>query len=136
LQRIRWDGHTIAPAIKAMSATPRGFRFELTQPLNSSVTKDQITSALQIEYWVYRDAPDYGSDELDLHPEVITNFRIASDRKSVEIDLASTVQPQVHPQQTARVYHAQLSSGGLFDSASAEKMEAYYTLYAFPRAEK
>jgi mono/diheme cytochrome c family protein len=135
LQRVRWDGHTIEPAIKAMAATPHGFKFELTQPLKSSATTDQIASALQIESWVYRDAPDYGSDELDSHPEDIAGVRVESDRKGIEIELASTAQRQVHPQQTARVYHAQLASGGLFDSASPEKMEAYYTLYAFPAAD-
>jgi hypothetical protein len=134
LQRVYWDGHTIAPAIEAMSAMPRGFSFELTQPLSANVTTDQLASALQLESWVYRDAPDYGSDELDLHPEAIKSIRIARDRKSIEIDLASIAQSQVHPQQTARVYHAKLSGDGLFVDPAPETMEAYYTLYSFPVA--
>ncbi|HEU4602016.1 MAG TPA: hypothetical protein VFS24_08610, partial [Steroidobacteraceae bacterium] len=115
-------------------AMPRGFSFELTQPLSANVTTDQLASALQLESWVYRDAPDYGSDELDLRPEAIKEIRITRDRKRIEIDLASIEQPQVHPQQTARVYHAKLSGDGLFADPAPEKMEAYYTLYSFPVA--
>lgn len=134
LQRIRWDGRTIAPAIRRMLATPAGFRVELTQPLDASVSTDRIEAALRMESWVYRDAPDYGSDELDLHEEEIASIALSEDRKHIDIELASLHQPQVHPQQTARVYHAQLATAGLFNAAAADKMDVYYTLYAFPGA--
>jgi hypothetical protein len=135
LQRIVWDGKTIAPAIHEMLATATGFSVQLTQPLAAQVTSDDLASALALESWVYRDAPDYGSDELDLRKENIKALRISTDRKSLEIDLATLEQTRVHPQQTARVYHLTLSSQTLFAKNAPEKMNAYYTLYKFPAAQ-
>jgi mono/diheme cytochrome c family protein len=136
LQHIRWDGQTVAPAIRQMLATPSGFRLEFTQPLSSDINVEQFRAALQLESWTYRDAPAYGSEELDLRQDAIAEFVISDDRKSVAIDLASLAQSQVHPQQTARVYHAHLATAGLFEGVAPEKMEAYYTLYAFPSGKK
>ncbi len=132
LQRIVWDGKTIAPAIKQMLATTDGFSIELTQPLTTSTSSEQLKTAINIESWVYRDAPDYGSDELSLQQDNITAVSISADRKSIHISLASLTQAQIHPQQTARVYHAQLNTKGLFNIDAAEQMHAYYTLYKFP----
>ena len=61
---------------------------------------------------------------------------MAADRKSIELVLTTLEQPQVEPRQTARVYHATLSTGTLFDSPAAKALDAYYTLYRFPAAGK
>jgi hypothetical protein len=132
LQHVTWDGKTIAPQIVAMIATPQGFRIDLTQPLGDGVSEAILRSALSMESWTYRDAPDYGSPELDLHDEGATALVISADRKSVDIKLASIEQKQVHPRQTARVYHAKLASQTLFDANASAELNAYYTLYAFP----
>ncbi len=133
LQRIYWDGKTIAPAIVQMLATPTGFALELTQPIDDKITADDLKSLVMLQSWVYRDAPDYGSDELDVTQETIKLVSLSADRKTVSVDLASLVQKQVHPQQTARIYHAQLKTQTLFDKNAPEKMDAYYTLYKFPK---
>ena len=133
LQRIFWDGKTIAPAILQMLATPSGFALELTQPIDDKITADDLKSLVMLQSWVYRDAPDYGSDELDVTQETIKLVSLSADRKTVSVDLASLVQKQVHPQQTARIYHAQLKTQTLFDKNAPEKMDAYYTLYKFPK---
>ncbi|HET9395280.1 MAG TPA: hypothetical protein VFO36_04425, partial [Nitrospiraceae bacterium] len=114
LQHVRWDGKTIAPGIAAMIAIPDGFRLDLTQPLRPDANEAVLRSALKLESWTYRDAPDYGSDELDLHAEHTTALSVSPDRRALSIRLASTGQKQVHPQQTARVYHAVLTAGPLF----------------------
>lgn len=132
LQRIVWDGKTIAPAIKEMLATATGFSLELTQPVEKNITTEQLQALLSLESWVYRDAPDYGSDELGLQQETIKSVSLSDDRKSIRIDLASLTQAKIHPQQTARVYHAQLKTQALFSKNAPEKMDAYYTLYKFP----
>jgi len=132
LQRIVWDGKTIAPAITQMLATPSGFAIELTQPVGSKVSTDELRSLLNLESWVYRDAPDYGSDELGLQQDAIKSIALSNDRKTLRIDLASLAQAKIHPQQTARVYHAQLKTKTLFTGNAPEKMDAYYTLYQFP----
>jgi hypothetical protein len=109
LQHLRWDGKTVAPQIVSMLATTDGFRLDFTQPLGSGVAESILRSALSVESWTYRDAPDYGSDELDLHGEETTSLRVSQDRKTIFIVLASTEQKKVHPRQNARVYHVKLS---------------------------
>jgi hypothetical protein len=133
LQHVRWDGKTVAPQIKEMTATSTGFKIDLTQPLAASVSNDGLRAALSLESWTYRDAPDYGSDELDLHPEDIKSLTLSADRKSISIALSSLEQKQVHPQQTARVYHARLSAKALFAENAPDALDAYYTLRAFPK---
>jgi cytochrome c553 len=132
LQHVRWDGKTVAPQIVSMSATPEGFRLDLTQPLGNGVSEAILRTALSLESWTYRDAPDYGSPELDLHGEDATAIVIAPDRKSITVTLASTEIKQVHPRQTARVYHAKLASQTLFDANAPAELSAYYTLWKFP----
>ena len=134
LQRIVWDGKTVAPAITQMLATPSGFAIELTQAVAANISAEQLKSLLAIESWVYRDAPDYGSDELGLQQDAITSVALSDDRKTIRIDLASLTQANIHPQQTARVYHAQLKTKTLFAGNAQEKMDVYYTLYKFPTA--
>jgi len=131
LQHVRWDGKTVAPAISAMRVTPDGFRVEFTQPLAGGASENILKSALALESWTYRDAPDYGSPELDLHPEELLAISVSADRKSVLLKLASTELPTLHPHQTPRVYHLQLSSQTLFDAAAPAQLEAYYTLRRF-----
>jgi hypothetical protein len=58
---------------------------------------------------------------------------LSPDRKRISIALNSLEQKQVHPQQTARVYHAHLQSRALFDANAPERLDAYYTLRAFPK---
>jgi mono/diheme cytochrome c family protein len=136
LQHVRWDGKTVAPGIVSMSAMPTGFKLSFTQPLGNGVSAEILKSALSIETWTYRDAPDYGSAELDLHGEPITAFVIGKDRRSVELTLASTDIPAVHPHQTARIYHAKLASQTLFDANAPAQLDAYYTLARFPVGKK
>ena len=135
LQHVRWDGKTVAPGIVSMNATPRGFAVNLTQPLGSGVSAELLKSALALESWTYRDAPDYGSPELDLHPEAIQSLTIGADRRSIQIVLGSTSVPEVHPRQTPRIFHAKLASRTLFDAHAPEALEVYYTLQRFPAAQ-
>jgi hypothetical protein len=132
LQHVTWDGKTVAPQIVAMVVTPTGFRLDFTQPLGNGVSQAILKSALSMESWVYRDAPDYGSPELDLHGEDATSLVVSADRKSLSITLASTEQKKVHPRQTGRIYHVKLASGTLFDANAPGEMNAYYTLHQFP----
>jgi hypothetical protein len=132
LQHVRWDGKTIAADILAVRATPQGFRIEFTQPLGAGASTDILRAALAVESWTYRDAPDYGSPELDLKPEEVRGVTVGADRRSLEVVLASRDVPNVHPQQTGRVYHLKLESQTLFDGPAPRQLDAYYTLHRFP----
>jgi hypothetical protein len=133
LQHVRWDGKTIAPQIKMMTATATGMNIELTQPLVSSVSDDSLLAAFALQSWTYRDAPDYGSDELDLKTEDVQALTVSSDRKTILVKLSSLEQKKVHPQQTPRVYHARLKAQALFENNAPDYLDAYYTLRAFPK---
>jgi mono/diheme cytochrome c family protein len=132
LQHVRWDGKTVAPGIVSMQATPTGFRVNFTQPLSNGVSENILRSALSFESWTYRDAPDYGSPELDLKNDAISRLTVAPDRRSINIELASIEIPQVHPVQTARVYHVKLASQTLFDANAPAQLDAYATVRKFP----
>jgi hypothetical protein len=134
LQHVRWDGKTVAPQILAMSATRDGFKVSLTQPVGGGVNASLLRSALSLESWTYRDAPDYGSPELDLRDETTTSIGVSPDRKTLFVTLANIEQTRVHPRQTARVYHLKLASQTLFDVAAPAQLDAYYTLKKFPAA--
>jgi hypothetical protein len=100
------------------------------------VSENILKSALALESWTYRDAPDYGSPELDLRNDAISRLSVSQDRRSLAVDLASTEIPKVHPVQTARVYHLKLASQTLFDANAPAQLEAYATVRRFPDAVK
>lgn len=131
LQHVRWDGKTVAPGIVSLQTTATGFRVDLTQPLAGGVSENLLQSALSFESWTYRDAPDYGSPELDLRNDAITRIVIAKDRRSVAIDLVSVEIPKVHPVQTPRIYHVKLASATLFDENAPAQLDAYATVRKF-----
>jgi hypothetical protein len=131
LQRLKWDGKTVPPAIHRVAAISGGFQVHLTVPLPSNLSEAAVAATLKIKSWVYRDAPDYGSPELDERTEAISRVELAADRKSIRVSLASTEQPEVHPEQTARVYHLTIAGKDLW-GADHPGFEAFYTLYEFP----
>ena len=134
LQRVWWDGETVPAGMLDVRAIPGGFAVELSAPLAASIDAPQLAQDLTIESWTYRDAPDYGSDELDPQVEAFSRMTIADDRRSFAVRLARTEQPVVHPEQTGRVYHLKLNAGSLWgdDRERAPGSEAFYTVYAFP----
>lgn len=135
LQRIVWDGKTIPPAIHDVAAVADGFELHFTVAIPAALTEADLAHALAISSWVYRDAPDYGSPELDEHPEAVTRLEIAADRQSLHVVLAKTEQPRIHPDQTARVYRITLDSKPVWGK-TGPGFDAFYTLYAFPSAAK
>lgn len=128
LQRIVWDGSTVAPEILAVHAIEDGFEIAFTQPIADSVSTDSIQERIAIASWRYRDAPDYGSPELDKVEESIEEIVVESSRRSVRIRLAPREKTVVHPQQTARVFHIAINADtGLFEPAGRPALDAYYT---------
>jgi mono/diheme cytochrome c family protein len=133
LQRIIWDGKTRSQDIYKVSAIPDGFSIELSEPLAGAWDETKWQDTVAVRSWVYRDAPDYGSEMLDEKDEPLTKAALSEDRKTLTLKLASTDQAQVHPQQTARVYHLQLRN--LHKTNNARVLNAFYTLHTFPLAQ-
>ena len=124
LQHIRYDGKTVAPAIQSVAVTGNGFKVNLTQPIFGQIADQSV----QIRSWVYRDAPDYGSPELDSRDEAV-KVSVQDEGKTLLLELANTEQSEVHPQQTARVYQITLKED-LFGRDSPS-LNAFYSLYQF-----
>ncbi|MBC2606779.1 family 16 glycoside hydrolase [Pelagicoccus albus] len=120
LQRLVWDGETIAQGILSASLdeAETTLKIELTQPLEKSLTEEILLSETQLESWYYRDAPDYGSPELDLIEHSFAAATISEDRKTITFKIEpSEFEPHEH--KTSRVYHLEL--------ALPEQLEAYVT---------
>ncbi len=131
LQHVHWDGKTIPPSLHHVSAVAGGFDLVFTVPVPAMLADVDVAAALAIRSWVYRDAPDYGSPELDEHDEAVTAVTLSADRTTLHVTLAKTEQPVVHPQQTARVYRITVDGPKVWNT-KAPGLEAFYTLYAFP----
>jgi hypothetical protein len=131
LQHVHWDGHTVAPALLRVSAVAGGFDLVFTAPVPAGMSNADLLAALAIRSWVYRDAPDYGSPELDEHDEGVTAVALTADRTALRVTLAKTEQPVVHPQQTGRVYRITVNGKKVWNE-TGPGLEAFYTLYAFP----
>ncbi len=134
MQRVWWDGKTVPPGISSVHAVPGGFHVKFSMALAAEVTSADLARMLTISSWTYRDAPAYGSDELDERIEAFSRLSIADDRQSFRVRLARTEQPVVHPDQTARVYLLELDAAELWgdDRERAPGSQAFYTLYEFP----
>lgn len=132
LQRIVRESKAVPPGIYSVSARADGFEIKLTKPALDGRDKVQVSELLRLSSWVYRDAPDYGSEVLDERQESIEALTWSEDNTSLHVRLASLQQPEIHPQQTARVYHFALDAQTLFNSPKSLLLEAYYTLYQFP----
>ncbi|WP_347331063.1 family 16 glycoside hydrolase [Marinimicrobium locisalis] len=134
LQRIVWEGETVPLAIESMVATASGFQVRFTRPLPSAVSESQLQEALSLSSWTYRDAPDYGSERLALREEAVSDISLDKGRQVLNVVLSTTELPEVHPQQTARVYHLTLESEPLQRDHDTVPMSVFYTLHRFPSA--
>ncbi|MDQ8201715.1 family 16 glycoside hydrolase [Pelagicoccus sp. SDUM812003] len=126
LQRIVWDGETTPIDIQTVSQADEAFSIAFTKPISSSVSEESIRDSIAINSWTYRDAPDYGSPELDPVQEQIASLEISEDRKTIRIELTPQSYQSIE-NQTARVYHVEIRSDTLFESASPDTLECWIT---------
>ena len=127
LQKISWNTKSEPEELLDVSATENGFLLSFTSDIRSSVSSADFA----IESWVYRDAPEYGSDELGLRAERVAAVEVI-DSRTIKLVLADLNQPAVHPMQTARVYEINVARNVFQSNSEAQPaMQAYYTLYSF-----
>jgi len=131
LQRIRWQGDETPLALERMEITESGFVVHFTRPLPAGVTEAHLRDTTRLSSWTYRDAPDYGSEHMGEREETVTRYTLDDSRRSLSLELATTDIPQLHPQQTARVYHLVFDSQRLTLDQGEVPMSAFYTLYRF-----
>ena len=81
LQRITWTGKT-PMSVSAMKLTQTGFKLSFTKPLARAAVENFV---FQRYYYKYHQS--YGSPQLGKEPIKVTNLKLASDGKSVSINL-------------------------------------------------
>ena len=130
LQQLAWDGKTLAKEILKVEARPKGFEVFFTAPV-----KAFSLDMLKVRSWVYRDAANYGSPELGVNNENIKAYFLSDNKKSVVFELDSVNYEQVHPDQTARVFHIEINRERAFGRGenSNRRLDAFYTLNAWPQ---
>lgn len=131
LQRITYDGKTVAADIHRLASANVGFVMHLTQTLVRDVKEEDVMRALKMRSWYYTNTGAYGSPEHDRRDDQIAGVRISSDRKAVQISLDGFGEGD---RWINRVYEIKLSdTAKLFGDAPVwGELEGYFTLRAIP----
>ncbi|MDH3583657.1 MAG: c-type cytochrome, partial [Phycisphaerae bacterium] len=87
LQRVHWDGKTVAAELHRISAAGKGLVVHFTRPLSPTVTDDALAGRLKVGSWFYTNTSRYGSPEHDRRTNAIAAVKIAGDRKSALLEL-------------------------------------------------
>jgi len=131
LQRIIYDGETVAADIHHVTAANNGFRLEFTRPVAAEITGDALLGKLKVQSWFYTNNVNYGSPEHDRRDDQIGNLQLAPDRKSALLVINGFGEGD---KWLDRIYHIKLADANQhFGEAPAwNQLEAYFTLRAIP----
>jgi hypothetical protein len=134
LQRVIYDGKTVAADISKITTTPTGYEIHFTQPTDPKITTDQLKKSLAVQSWFYTNLAEYGSPSHDIRDETITSVMLSADRKSLHIDFDGFGKGD---KWIDRIYHIQLKEAPtLFGEQAVWKLlEGYHTLRAIPKAQ-
>ena len=126
LQRIVYDGKTIAADIHHVHATPAGFEIQFTQPLANGVDGALLEQRLQVQSWFYTNTPRYGSPQHEQRDDVLASVRLDDARTTVTVALDGCDGGTGWADRVYRIWIE--DTNGMFADASAWPMlEAYYT---------
>lgn len=133
LQRVIYDGKTVAADISKITATSTGYEIHFTQPIDSKVTPDQLKQSLGVKSWFYTNLAEYGSPRHEIRDEKVASVMLSADRKSLQIDLDGF---GTGDKWTGRLYHLQFKEAApLFGNLPVWKtLEGFHTLNAIPKA--
>ena len=129
LQRIIWDGKTVAGDIHRVTGKAKGFEVHLTTPLDKAITPEELAGRLKVQSWFYTNTGRYGSPEHDRRDDAVISSAISNDRLSIELNITGFGEGDGW---TDRIYHIQIGdTNGLFGAvASWKRLDAYFTLRA------
>ena len=131
LQRLIWDGKTIAADIKSVTGSTGGFKIQLTQPIEKAISPEQLAERFKVQSWFYTNTGRYGSPEHDRRDEAILSSVTSKDRLSIELNIQDFGKGE---KWTDRIYRVQIGdTNGLFGNApSWNRLDAYFTLRSLP----
>lgn len=132
LQRVIWDGKTIAAEIHSLRTLKDGLEISFTQPLRPEVSAEQLKEKCKVDSWTYTDAMTYGSRENEKASNAIESIVIAADRKSIHVKLPDFATPE---KAINRLYYVRVDTTGNFftEAPGRPLLEAYQTIRAIPQ---
>jgi mono/diheme cytochrome c family protein len=133
LQRVIYDGKTVAADISKITTTSTGYDIHFTQPIDANVTPDQMKQKIGVKSWFYTNLAEYGSPRHDIRTETITSVTLSADRKSLLIDFDGF---GTGNKWIDRVYHIELKDApAIFGNQPVWKsLDGFHTLRAIPNA--
>jgi hypothetical protein len=117
LQRLSWDGQTIPMEMHSVSLTKTGFHIRFTKPVDRTAAANADSYA--IKHWGYLYQAEYGSPKVGLTEVRPSKVEVASDCKSVDLEL---------PLVKERIYQFTLNNVVGTDGSTMANPTAYYTL--------
>lgn len=131
LQRIIWDGKTVAGDLSHVTAGSNGLVVHFTQPLGDEVTEEELSKLINVQSWFYTNTQNYGSPQHDKRTDSIQTVSIATDRRSAVVKIVDFGKGT---KWLDRIYQLQLKdSSKLFgDAPTWGSLEVYFTLRAIP----
>ncbi|MFC4701557.1 family 16 glycoside hydrolase [Glaciecola siphonariae] len=133
LQRITYNAQSTPLHIKDVNITQNGFTLSFTRPLPDSLSDETLLESLRVNSWTYRDAPDYGSEEMGLADNPVASVSVNRTQNQLTLTLANPVIPAVHPEQTARIFHIALTNEELQELSGTQSLNAYYSAHEFKK---
>ncbi len=133
LQHVRWDGKTVAPGHRRHVRDGGWIQDRFHAAARRRRRRVDLRSAISLESWTYRDAPDYGSPELDLREESTSTITVSPDRKIAVPDarFAQTSRACIRARPRASITRSSPRRPCSTSPAPAQ-LDAYYTLRRFP----
>jgi hypothetical protein len=122
IERAVWTGK-VPFEIHTMSATSKGFKLTFTLPVDPSSAAD--VAGYRMSSYTYELHEAYGSAEMDTKACTVTKATVASDGRSVELEVDGRRAMYVH----------ELRAEGIKSAESLPLLhtDAYYTLNRIPR---
>ena len=128
LQRIVWDGKTVAGDILRVAAGAEGFEIHFTKPL----TKAAVAKSVQVKSWFYTNTAEYGSPEHDVREDSVASTELSDDGLTLGVKLKGFGKGDCW---LDRIYQITFpKTEDAFGKHSAwERLQAFFTLRAIPK---
>jgi hypothetical protein len=131
LQRIIYDGKTVAADLHHARADREGFRLYFTRPISRETSDEALRDRFKVQSWFYTNTGRYGSPEHDRRDDVIERVERDPKGRSALLVIKDFGQGDTW---LDRIYHIRIeNTDGLFGDAPVKKgLRTYFTLRVIP----
>jgi hypothetical protein len=131
LQRIIYDGKTVAADIHRSSADQKGFRLYFTHPISVETNEEELKNKFKVQSWFYTNTGRYGSPEHNRRDDLVERVELRPKDKSALVVLKDFGEGDSW---LDRIYHIRVENiAGLFgDAPTKTGLGTYFTLRVIP----